>query len=288
VNASATVLFFSLLLLHPVGSRADLLIAKSGKPSCVIIQQPGASAPEIHAAQELAQILGQMTGASFEIQTNDSAPEHAIIIGPGPAAAKFFPEIPLEHFGSEEFVMRVKDGRLLLAGGHPRGTLYSVNRFLQEQGGVRWWTAWATNVPHRASFPVPALNVRSNPAFESRAAYWSTGFDPVWKMHNGVNNENYAIPPELGGSVTYKGFCHTFYPLVPPEKYFAPHPEWYSLINGKRTHENAQLCLSNPELRDFVVGQAREWLRSAPDAAIISITQNDCDGHCQCSQLPRD
>jgi len=54
------------------------------------------------------------------------------------------------------------------------------------------------------------------------------------------------------------------------------------LINGKRTHDQAQLCLSNPELRDFVVGQAKEWLREAPDAQIISITQNDCAGACQC------
>ena len=47
----------------------------------------------------------------------------------------------------------------------------------------------------------------------------------------------------LGGCMSYKGFCHTFYPLVPPEKYFAAHPEWYSMIDGKRTHDNAQLCL---------------------------------------------
>ena len=64
----------------------------------------------------------------------------------------------------------------------------------------------------------------------------------------------------------YKGFCHTFYPLVPPEKYFDAHPEWYSLVNGKRTHDGAQLCLSNPQLRDFMVERVKEWLREAPDA----------------------
>ena len=94
--------------------------------------------------------------------------------------------------------------------------------------------------------------------------------------------QSHEIPEALGGCIKYKGFCHTFYPLVPPDKYFGPHPEWYSLINGKRTHENAQLCLSNPELRDFVVQRVKEWLREAPDAQIISVTQNDCDGACQC------
>ena len=112
----------------------------------------------------------------------------------------------------------------------------------------------------------------------------STGFDPAWMARNGVNGGlNNPIPDELGGSVNYKGFVHTFYKLVPPEKYFATHPEWFSLINGKRTDDRAQLCLSNPELRDFVVSRVKDWLRKTPDAGIISVSQNDCHGACQCS-----
>ena len=178
--------------------------------------------------------------------------------------------------------MRVKGGRLLLAGGRPRGTIYAVYRFLQDQCGVRWWAPWATTIPHSPSLRVPALDVLSQPAFEYLEPYWLAGFDAQWKAHNGANGENHSIPDALGGCLKYKGFAHTFYPLVPPEKYFGPHPEWYSLINGQRTHENAQLCLSNPELRDFVVQRVKEWLRESPDAKIISVTQNDCAGACQC------
>jgi hypothetical protein len=124
--------------------------------------------------------------------------------------------------------------------------------------------------------------MRGLPAFEYREPYWFAGFDPVWKARNGANGETPLIPNELGGCVIYQGFAHTFYPLVPPERFFATHPEWFSLINGRRTHENAQLCLSNPELRDFVVERVKELLRAAPDAKIVSVTQNDCGGACQC------
>jgi hypothetical protein len=86
----------------------------------------------------------------------------------------------------------------------------------------------------------------------------------------------------MGGKILYKGFVHTFYPLVPPDKYFKDHPEWYSLINGKRTTDRAQLCLTNPKLRDFVVDRVRQWLRESPEARIISISQNDWHGACQC------
>jgi len=41
------------------------------------------------------------------------------------------------------------------------------------------------------------------------------------------------------GKHIYEGFVHTFYPLIPPEKYFAQHPEWFSEIKGTRTTDHA-------------------------------------------------
>ncbi len=264
--------------------RADFTVANKGKAACVIVQQPGATLAESNAVRELAETLGKITGTAFHVQQAADAkvPRHAIIVGPGAVAKRVFPEVALDKLGSEELVMRVKGGRLLLAGGRPRGTIYAVYRFLQDQCGARWWAPWATSLPHRPTLRIAALNVRSQPAFEYREPFWHAGFDPQWKAHNQVNGENQRIPEALGGCVKYKGFAHTFYPLVPPEKYFATHPEWYSLIKGERTHKNAQLCLSNPELRDFVVQRVKEWLRETPDAGIISVTQNDWHGACQC------
>ncbi len=280
------IFVLGLLLLGNYWSAcANFVIAEGGKPRCAIVQEATASKPEIHAAQELTQTLSQITGGTFQLQIgNAEVPKHAIIVGPGAAAAAFFPEVDLSKFGPEEFVMRVKDGRLLLAGGRPRGTVYAVDRFLQEQCGVRWWTPWATNIPHRPSLKVANLDVRSKPAFEYRAPFIFSAFDPQWKAHNGANGEAEPIPAELGGCITYNGFCHTFYPLIPPEKYFDAHPEWYSLVKGKRTHDGAQLCLSNPDLRDFMVKRVKQRLRESPDAGIISITQNDNAGWCECPE----
>jgi Domain of unknown function (DUF4838) len=249
---------FVLTLAVPV--RADFPIANKREAACVIVEQPGATLAESNAVRELARTLEKITGATFQIHVAGEAnvPERAIIVGPGEVARALFPEVALDKLGPEELVMRVKDGRLLLAGGRPRGTIYAACHFLQEQCGVRWWAPWATTIPHRPTLRVPELDVRSRPAFEYREPYWFAGFEPQWKAHNGANGQSHEVPDALGGCIKYKGFCHTFYPLVPPDKYFGPHPEWYSLINGKRTHENAQLCLSNPELRDFVVLRVKE------------------------------
>ncbi len=284
MNMKSQVLL-GLMLLGGCSSLTAMTLASGGKPRCVIVQAAAATAPERHAVAELALHLNLITGATFEIKTNAvEAPKRAIIVGRGSLAMKLFPEIEFAKLGAEELVIRTKGNHLLLAGGRPRGTIYAVNRFLQEQCGVRWWTPWATNIPHRATLRVGDLNVRRQPPFEYRAPFWFQGFDPLWKVRNNANDEHRRIPPEWGGCISYKGFCHTFYPLVPPEKYFASHPEWYSELKGKRTHERAQLCLSNPELRDFVVARVKEWLREAPEAAIISVTQNDWHGQCECAK----
>ena len=267
-----------------VSAQAGFQIAENGKARCVIVRQAEATEAERFALNELAQDLKQITGAEFEVRDADGkVPDRAIIVGQGAAARKYFPDVVFEKLGGEELVIRTKANRLLLAGGRPRGSLYAVNRFLDEQCGVRWWAPWAARIPQRPTLRIPDLNKREKPAFEYREPFWFPAFDGKWAVRNYYNGNSARLTPAMGGKITYKGFVHTFYPLVPPEKYFKDHPEWYSLIDGKRTTDKAQLCLTNPELRDFVVGRVREWLRGSPDATIISVSQNDWFGACQCA-----
>jgi hypothetical protein len=272
-------------LFVPFCLHAEWQIAEDGKAAYVIVQQAGATEPEKAAVRELADELQQIAGAEFKVTSDaEEFSGRAIIVGPGSIASKYFPELNLANFGAEELVMRAKGEKLLLAGGRPRGTLYAVNRFLQEQCGVRWWTPWATNIPVKKTLEVGDLDVREKPAFEYRAPFWFAGFEPTWKVHNCVNDSFSEIRKDLGGCIKYKGHAHTFYPLVPPEKHFAEHPGWYSMIKGKRTSDHAQLCLTNQKLRDFMVGRVKECLRESPDAEIISVTQNDWVGWCECPE----
>ncbi len=266
-------------------ARADLLLARDGHTSYLIVHAVDASPAEVGAARELATNLEAITGCAFPmqgLQAEDRLPRQAILVGRSPAAEALFPGIPWSALGPEEVVLGTRGRRLLVAGGGPRGALYAVSRFLQDQCGVRWWTPWASRVPRRAELRIPELSVRSAPAFEARDPFWYSAFDPRWAVRNFSNSQHAHIPPELGGGIVYKGFVHTFYALVPPEKHFAEHPEWYSLVKGTRSHDHAQLCLTNPGLRDFVVERVREWLRESPDARIVSISQNDWHGACQC------
>ncbi|MCL5096390.1 MAG: DUF4838 domain-containing protein [Candidatus Omnitrophica bacterium] len=278
-------LFYPLMALSIAASTAEarLVIAEGGEAQVAVFTEKGATATELYAAKELADTLRQVTGATFETnEVKGELPEKAILVGPGQIARDLFPEVPFDQLGDEEIVIRTKGKRLLLAGGRPRGTLYAVSRFLQDDCGVRWWTPWATTIPHRPNLMVPDLDVRQKPAFESRDPFWFPAFDGDWAVRNFSNSQSARINDDMGGTIKYKGFVHTFYPLVPPDPYFKEHPEWFSLINGKRSADHAQLCLTNPQLRDFVVERVKQWLRESPEARIVSVSQNDWHGNCQC------
>jgi hypothetical protein len=274
-----------LALLPAIPTHADLTLAARGRTSYVIVQPTGASAAEQRAAQDLADTLGQITQAEFKIESpGETMPGHAILVGQGPESRALFPEIDWERLGEEDIVVLTKGSRLLLAGGRPRGTGYAVSWFLQQHCGVRWWTPWASSLPEQRVLRIPEIQYFYRPAFESRDPFWFTAFNRQWAIRNFSNSQSAGLTEADGGAIRYKGFVHTFYSLVPPQEHFATHPEWFSMLKGKRTHDHAQLCLSNPQLRDFVVERVRQWLRESPEARIVSVSQNDWYGACECPE----
>ncbi len=264
---------------HPM-----LSLTRRGKPLVPLIVQSGATEAERYAAAELRTHLQAITGALFEIREADRLPPRAVVVGQGTLAERLRPDINFQALGEEEVICSCRDGYLLLAGGRPRGTLYAVYRFLQTQLGVRWWTPWATHTPRKRDLTVSNLNLREQPAFEYREPFWYHAFDGDWAARNYSNGHRPNLTSKHGGKTTYAGFVHTSFWLVPPQIYFEQHPEWYSLIDGKRQWERAQLCWTNPELRAFLVERVRQVLRETPEARIISISQEDWTGACQCDR----
>jgi hypothetical protein len=71
---------------------------------------------------------------------------------------------------------------------------------------------------------------------------------------------------------------------MPPSEFFADHPEYYSELNGKRTTEHAQLCLTNPDVVRIMTERVLAHIRQDPQAKLFSVSQNDWAGWCQCSK----
>ena len=274
------------LLLTGIGTRtlrADegMVLAENGQAKAAIVVGDEAGATERFAAEELASILKQVTGAAFEIRT-DRPKEGACVFVGRQAAGLLDGGLKTEDLGAEGILVATKDGQLILTGHAPRGTMYAVYSFLEDAVGCRWWSSKASTISQKATLKVGPLQTRYVPPLEYREVFWYDAFNGDWSARNKCNGQAHQLDEKHGGHHQYYGFVHTFFPLIPPEKYFAEHPDWFSMISGNRKHEQAQLCLTNAEMRAELIKNLKAGLKANPAATIASVSQNDWFGSCQC------
>ena len=282
-----SLLALSLLLPAAAALAAEpIALTSDGKSEYTIVIPAEADAVVETAARELQEHLTEATGATLPIakESDVSADAPAILIGPCRRTGELLPDLNMEKLGPDGIVMKTVGKQLLLTGRPPRGVLYAVYVFLEDVVGCRWWTSKERFIPNRPTLQVPPQDVTYSPKLRIRSAYYRDAFDGVFAARLKLNGNAHHVPPEYGGHNRFCMFVHTFFPLLPPEKYFDEHPEWYSEIDGKRRWERAQLCLTNEEMRKELVRNALERLRNAPDANLISISQNDWHGACQCAK----
>ncbi len=285
---------FALVAVLVAGPTQALTLARDGTPTVTVVLPTEATAAERHAAADLAAYLGRICGGQFTVSDEAQAPAGPrICVGPTECAAAH--GVKAAELGPEEWVIRTVDGGLILAGGRPRGTLYAVYHFLEDELGVHWWNPWAESVPSAPTIEIGDLDRRGQPAFDYRDIYMLYGNDGgLFAVRSRLNRQGDApIAPEYGGSMGYGPpyHVHTFNLYVPPEQYGQTHPDWYSLIDGKRQTERAQLCLTNQELRQFVLAKLRDYIKSSwakadeaglPRPLVFEVSQNDWRGACQC------
>jgi len=275
-----------LCLLTLVLPLSALTLVKDGRSAYSICLSPEASPSEQRGANELQRFVEEMSGARLEITTNCRASRPLIFIGDSAALRRVAPGFDAASFGPEEFLLKTAGKHIIIAGGRQRGTMYGVYTFL-ERLGCRWFTPDLSRIPKLRTIEIPALDERHKPAFEYREVFIREAFDKDWAARNKTNGNSANLDASTGGKVEYFPFVHSFYSLVPPQKYFESHPEYFALVDGARRGAQAQLCLTNPEVLQLAVARVREWIRDHPSAAIISVSQNDYSGWCECDRCRR-
>ncbi len=271
-----------------------MTLARNGVARASIVVASDAFPSERTAAKELATYLGLSTSAEFPIEVETtplSAGRAAIYVG----ATAFARNLGLDpaRLGDEEWVIRSGRDWLVLCGGRPRGTLYAAYRFLETRVGVRWWNPYEETVPARRTFSIGRLDERGRPAFRYRDL---SGIDgpQEFRARSRLNGQLAPPSPDFGGHVAFgtPWFVHSFYSLVPPDEFFATHPEYFSERAGFRAAGRSQLCLTNRQLQDIVAREIGDLvresgetarLRGVPAPILFDVSQNDWGGPCQCA-----
>ena len=250
--------------------------------------------PELFAAKELHSWLSLACPATnFTIGPVLDKSAAQIAVGPAAAAALGVPNSSLPT-GNESFLLDsfvTVPAAIVLAGGPSsiRGSLNAVFRAL-ERLGFKFLAHDETVVPACPS-TLPRQRVYGAPAFEYRDDnQWQVAQRAEWSTRVGFNGPWSDQQPAMGDHIKYAtppGFVHTSYAILsgaarkpgdhnlPPPDLYRDHPEWFWPRGEAGASTYGQLCWSNASLVAHVTERAREILREQPDAAILSISQND-------------
>lgn len=270
----------------PTVSEAIFMIAKDGQPQCSIVIPENCIPSVKYAGEELQRYIKEMSGAELPIIT-DSSPIQGkeIILGKNKRLDSIGYSIDWKGLGEEGYNLKVTQDNIIIAGGEPRGTLYGVYGLLDDHLNCRWFTPTVSRIPKLETIALPSFNEVFIPPLEYREPFTMDGFiDGDWCAHNRANGNSCQLTEKHGGKIVYYGFVHTFNSLVPPDKYFDTHPEYFSMKDGKRLKENTQLCCTNEELIQVVIEEVKKWMREHPEAKVFSVSQNDWHNYCECEK----
>jgi len=255
-------------------------VVRAESHSIVIPAKP--TPQEALAARDLQAHLEKITGSAPPVVTEGKAKTpFRIVVGKCQAVRNLGVAVDYAALGADGIRIKTSGPNLVLTG-NKRGVLYAVYRFLEDQLGCRWFTPDCTTWPREGRINVGRLDITYVPPLEYRATDYPDSRPPEFAVRNQYNGTQIEASEEWGGKISYRGFVHTFNYLVPPEVYFDAHPEYFSEINGKRTRDYTQLCLTNPDVLRIAIATVRKWIQESPEATIISVSQNDWHNYCTC------
>ena len=259
----------------------------------------GPEAPKPHeatAVQELTDYLAKRIKGKLVIGGKSPVTFHV-----GDTALAKASNLLSTQLEDEQGVVKSVGDNVIVNGGGTRGALYATYHFLEDCCDIHWWSEFEEYVPTASPLALPALDMKGKPAFSYRTTYRGTYFKGGHRYmarvrQNGDSTQQ--IEKEFGGSFNYGPpyHCHTFDRYFPLETYFKEHPEYYSLVKGKRRGGQGgggQLCLTNPDLKGIILeklfkyieeGNAEARKRGVPAPRLYDISQNDNRYPCECEK----
>jgi hypothetical protein len=269
VMRKSLLLLFLLLSFFRTFSKEPVIIVGSqhSELKSYSIVLPESPVPVMEkAAVVLQSCLHQMTGTEIPVvKGSGSASRSGFFIGTLPGTCD-----------PDGFRLRTEGGNVYLSGGSHKGVLYGVYELLEKYFGCRFLAPDAEIVPRSDTLRLPVMDTFQAPAFRSRETYYAGMEDPDFadKMRCDIH--------AWKGQGDWGMWVHTMFSLVPPDKYFDAHPEYYALMGGKRS--KTQLCLSNPDVLEVTVRELKKKMEEKPMAKYWSVSQMDTYGYCECDQ----
>ncbi|NUN95868.1 MAG: DUF4838 domain-containing protein [Candidatus Omnitrophica bacterium] len=255
----------------PCFATESVLLAKGGKPRVYIKTDSSIDRVTQLAIEELTVYLRRICGAVISTEPGaDLIPLH---VGEPSEFSDLGFSVP--EIAREGFLFKATPKAIYLLGGSSLGTQHAVYTLLRDLG-CRWIMPGEIGECIPANLE-PALAVGERieePDFEYRIVWYAYGSSPeaAARYDDWLRRNRMGKPSVMHG--------HNLTQTLARKVTFEQHPEYYSLVSGKRTQQ--QICTSNPEVVRLVIESIREYLDKYPDTVSYSLCPDDNTDFCEC------
>ena len=240
-----------------------------------IVIPSAATAHELKASKVLQDYLLQISGTALPIiSAEKSVSPYEIVLGQNERLDELDISVNLNALEEDGFVIKTDSLRLIIAGGNKKGTLFGVYTFLEKYLGCRMYSPNVKVIPEQKQIKLGNIDDLQVPVIRFRDTHYRITWDAEYlDWHKLSHDEN-------GNRTDWGMWVHTFHDLLPPDIYFNEHPEYFSMVNGKRIP--TQLCLTNQDVLEITVQNLRKKIAENPIATYWSVSQNDNRNYCTC------
>jgi len=269
------------------------VFARDGRPAATIycLKQEGDA--DAKTAAILADYVKRMSGAELDVVALGAVREVPTAPGPLSIGAKTYQaqecavllgelarqaglDLPKTSVSKEGFRILTRGKQLLIAGESPIAVQHAVYRLLQKFFGCGWYMDLKIGivVPEQKTVSLPATDLSEAPSFIFRSVWGGNWAGEGTDYRNGILN---------GGIGLSSG--HAWAGLLPPDKYFKDHPEYFGLRGGQRVP--GLICTSNDEATRAIAEGIIASLDAAPKGPFppsISLSPTDTSYFCECEK----
>lgn len=282
------------------GSGQEFDLVTNGEPAVAIVFANQASNYPIPPAvqeqrfkeciEDFQRIIKRISGA--ELQAIDSKDlggkgaektiqvgltEAALKAGLAERAGKLKPHGFLIHSDPQKKV-------LYLVGSTLEGSGHALYEFL-ETLGCRWFMPgdFGEKLPALKTINAGGINITREPEFELRAIQLRAKGAAAGGTKTRAEVMDWMRRNKFGGSAPSRG--HQFATLVPEQKYFEKHAEYFSLRSGVR--KTTHLCMTNPGTLAAAEEFLTDYFTNHPEATGYPVALADGRQFCECPECTK-
>ena len=256
----------------------NLTLVKNNYSEYKIVIPINATKYEITAAKILQDYIKKITTCELPIvDESKKSVKFEIIIGLTNRTSRDILQTKKLSLKNDGYYLFTSNDKLLILGGNERGPIYGVTGFLEDYLNCRKLSPSIEIIPKLNTVSIPQIDDTQIPPAEIRIVNGEFVKDSMYAYFRKLVDIK-----DIWSDGKFNGyFVHTLPRIIPSERYFSSHPEYFALINGKRV-PYGQYCLSNPDVLSIVIDDLKEQIKNHPGIKYWSVSQSDNYYHCEC------